>query len=86
MYGKDEPPTRDWVYLLNSCFENLEEITFSVDRGVCVLGFGHWWGCVMDACREGLEGKAHDVGFGGVKSGRSMALKLSVDGRELGAC
>jgi hypothetical protein len=41
-YGKDEVLTRDWVYLLSSCFERLEEVSLSVTRetGVQSLGGG----------------------------------------------
>jgi hypothetical protein len=61
LYGRYDQPTRDWVYLLASNFEGLEEVTFSVDRvkegfGIGHMCFGNWWGCVRDAVREGLVG------------------------------
>ena len=59
LYGRYDRPTRDWVYLLTSSFETLEEMTFAVDKergglGVRHVVFGSWWGCVEDAVREGL--------------------------------
>lgn len=58
-YGRYDQPTRDWVYLLTSNFEGLEEMTFAVDKekggmGAGHICFGNWWGCVRDAVREGL--------------------------------
>ena len=54
IYGKDDCPTRDWVFLINSCFLRLDEITFSIEKGTCDLEFGSWWECVREAVREGL--------------------------------
>jgi len=31
LYGRDPCPTRDWVFLMNLCFSELEEVTFSAD-------------------------------------------------------
>jgi hypothetical protein len=61
-YGRSGQPTRDWVYLLVSNFDALEEVTFVVDRekdsfGVGQMCFGNWWQCVRDAMREGLISK-----------------------------
>lgn len=65
MYGRYDQPTRDWVYLLTSNFEELEEMTFAVDKDSGGLGMGHmcfgnWWGCVRDAVREGLHPDSRD--------------------------
>jgi hypothetical protein len=60
-YGKEiDCPNRDWVVLIDSCFENLEEVTFSVERskGEGVVEFGGlWWECMRDAVREGGCGR-----------------------------
>jgi hypothetical protein len=59
LYGRYDQPCRDWVYLLTSCFERLERVSFAVDRERGGVGAGHccfanWWRCVRDAVREGL--------------------------------
>jgi hypothetical protein len=54
-YGQEkglEAKNRDWVYLMHTWFESLEEAIFEVgEKGDG--DFGAWWGCVRDAVREG---------------------------------
>jgi hypothetical protein len=71
-YGKEvECPTRDWVVIMNECFEGLEEVTF------CVEGeFGGLWRkCVRDAVREGVCSR-----------GKKKGLVLRVESGEWSAC
>lgn len=84
LYGADQSPTRDWVYLIDSCFENLQEITFSIDRESFGSGFGQWWGCMRDACGEGL-GTQIIKGVGSSKE-TSKGLILNVDDGEWSVC
>ena len=45
---------RDWVYLMNECFDGLEEVEFRfVGGGGMGFGFEGWWSTVVDAVREG---------------------------------
>ena len=76
--GKDESPTRDWVFLMNDCFENLESVEFilSKKKGLCRMCgnnvFESWWGALRDAVRESRCGRQ-----------RSLVLKVrQADGEE----
>jgi hypothetical protein len=73
-YGKEmKCPTRDWVVIMNECFEGLEEVTFCVEGSV---GFGGvWWECVRDAVREGVCSR-----------GKKNRLMLRVESGEWSAC
>lgn len=64
-YGKEESAGRDWVFLMNECFENLEEVEFrcgsekEMEWEKCQRcarcerrDFESWWGAVVDAVRE----------------------------------
>jgi hypothetical protein len=75
MYGKEEIscPTRDWVVIMNECFEGLEEVVFCVEGGVGIGGL--WWECVRDAVREGV-----------CCEGRRKRLLLRVESGEWSAC
>jgi hypothetical protein len=75
MYGNEvECPTRDWVVLMNCCFERLEEVTFVVE-GDGMGGGRLWWECVRDAVREGVCSR-----------GKEKGLVLRVESSEWSAC
>jgi hypothetical protein len=74
MYGKEmECLSRDWVVIINECFEGLEEVAFVVEGGVGIGGL--WWGCVRDAVREGVCSR-----------GKKKGLLLGVESGEWSAC
>jgi hypothetical protein len=75
MYGEEEMSclSRDWVVLMNCCFEGLEEFTFCVEGGVGIGGL--WWECVRDAVREGV-----------CCEGRRKGLLLRVESGEWSVC
>ena len=59
VYGRYGQPSRDWVHLLLENFPLVKEVTFGLEKrkGGCGVGyvcFENWWGCIVDAVREGL--------------------------------
>jgi len=69
--------TPDWVFLVLSKFEKVEELVFVVkigrEKGDCDL-LGIWWKCVVDAAREGM----------GLKGGRMVVRIVDEEGVALG--
>lgn len=78
---------RDWVFLMNACFENLERVVFTCicygDKrrgGGCerceMRDFGSWWEALVDAVREGRGGQQ------GKEGGRLVLSSYAGFGRE----
>jgi len=77
VYGQEkgvDARNRDWVYLMHSCFEGLEEVGFEIG-GKGILGFAAWWGCVREAVREGWCCRE--------RKGDSLVVRCEVGGKEV---
>lgn len=84
-YARDPSPTRDWVYFMNSCFENLVDITFTVGRKSRGIETGICWDCVKEACYEGVE--LNYASKGRKMTSRDLKLRIEdEDGKEICSC
>ncbi len=85
-YGPLRRRAPDWVYLVNSCFPELEQVVFVLDitsceNELCELRRGQfdcWWECMRDAIREAIAVRE-------VRNGRNQKGMVVVVQDEAGA-
>jgi hypothetical protein len=80
-YGPPEPQDRDWVFLAQSCFWALEELTFVLEGEWAGL-FASWWEMLVDAVGEGMSNPGRLERL----RGKRGSLTLSVENGEGGRC
>ena len=82
----------DWVYLVNVCYEGLEEVTCELGEGEANTDcdcFAGWWECVRDAVREGWcckgkgKGKSKSKRGGGREREEMLILRCEIEGKEV---